>query len=272
MDEDTPYFTQEDGLYIPSRFCRGYWSPDTLNGRIVCGLIGYAMDEAFGAPDLVPVRFTVDMLRLIPSAPLRIETEIVRSGRRAMFTRAQLWSGDAVLAQASAIFVRASANPKGATFQTPNWDVPPPQTLTSRPNPQFLDLRPIPAQPGTTMQDADAAQAASRSHPEGRRYWISDPRRVVGSQDNSAFARLAALADFASPLANGSAVGIEFINTDVTLYLHRMPVGEWFGFEFMKHNALDGIAIGECWLYDEVGPLGTSSVAAIANSPRRAGA
>jgi len=30
------------------------------------------------------------------------------------------------------------------------------------------------------------------------------------------------------------------------------------------HHASDGIAIGECWLYDENGPIGTSTVAALA--------
>ena len=32
----------------------------------------------------------------------------------------------------------------------------------------------------------------------------------------------------------------------------------------VNHHASDGIAIGECWLYDEKGPIGTSTVAALA--------
>ncbi|MBW8856352.1 MAG: thioesterase family protein, partial [Bradyrhizobium sp.] len=32
----------------------------------------------------------------------------------------------------------------------------------------------------------------------------------------------------------------------------------------VNHHATDGIAIGECWLYDEQGPIGTSTVAALA--------
>lgn len=266
MDDDTPYFTELDGHYVPTRYCRGYWSPGTLNGRIVCGLLGHVLDKTFGAPDLVPVRFTVDMFRLVPAAPLRVDTEIVRSGRRAIFANAKLWSGDAMLAQASAVLVRASANPEMATFQTPNWDVPPPEELVPRPNPQFLDMRIIPRDRRLLTE---TASGDSRLHPEGRCYWIQDPRNLIAGEANGAFTRVAMLADFASPLANGSAVGLDFINTDITLYLHRMPAGAWFGFEFHKHNAGQGIAIGECWLYDEVGPLGTINAAAIANSPRR---
>jgi len=46
--------------------------------------------------------------------------------------------------------------------------------------------------------------------------------------------------------------------------LHRLPVTRWIGFEVMNHHATDGVAVGECWLYDEHGPIGTSTVAALA--------
>jgi len=41
-------------------------------------------------------------------------------------------------------------------------------------------------------------------------------------------------------------------------------VTPWVGFDVVNHHATDGIAIGECWLYDEKGPIGTSTVAALA--------
>ena len=58
--------------------------------------------------------------------------------------------------------------------------------------------------------------------------------------------------------------GLEFINSDVTVYLHREPKDEWIGFEVVNHHATDGVAIGECFLYDQQGPIGTSTVAALA--------
>ena len=76
--------------------------------------------------------------------------------------------------------------------------------------------------------------------------------------------RVALAADFASPFANAGEQGLGYINSDVTLYLHRLPVKEWIGFEVVNHHATDGIAIGECWLYDQQGAIGTSTVAALA--------
>ena len=62
--------------------------------------------------------------------------------------------------------------------------------------------------------------------------------------------------------------GLGYINSDVTLYLHRLPVTRWIGFDVVNHHASDGIAIGECWLYDEKGPIGTSTVAALRSASR----
>ena len=78
------------------------------------------------------------------------------------------------------------------------------------------------------------------------------------------FVHVATGADFASPFANAGDQGLGYINSDVTLYLHRLPVTRWVGFEVVNHHATDGVAIGECWLYDEQGPIGTSTVAALA--------
>ena len=71
-------------------------------------------------------------------------------------------------------------------------------------------------------------------------------------------------ADFASPFANAGDKGLGYINSDVTIYLHRLPVTNWIGFDVVNHQASDGVAIGECWLYDEEGPIGTATVAALA--------
>jgi hypothetical protein len=49
------------------------------------------------------------------------------------------------------------------------------------------------------------------------------------------------------------------------LYLHRLPMKQWIGFEVVnRRHATDGVAIGECFLYDQQGPIGTSTVAALA--------
>lgn len=76
--------------------------------------------------------------------------------------------------------------------------------------------------------------------------------------------RVALAADFTSPFANSGDAGLSFINTDITLYLHKLPATEWIGFEVVNHGSTQGVAIAECYLYDEEGPIGSSSVTALA--------
>ena len=93
---------------------------------------------------------------------------------------------------------------------------------------------------------------------------MSEVRELVDGVRIPPFVHVATGADFASPFANAGDQGLGYINSDVTLYLHRLPVTRWVGFDVVNHHATDGIAIGECWLYDEKGPIGTSTVAALA--------
>jgi len=48
------------------------------------------------------------------------------------------------------------------------------------------------------------------------------------------------------------------------VYLHRLPESEWVGFRSVNHQATDGVAVGECWLYDAAGSIGFASCAALA--------
>jgi hypothetical protein len=97
-----------------------------------------------------------------------------------------------------------------------------------------------------------------------RRLWMAEVRELIGGEPWTPFARVAVGCDFASPFSNAGDQGLAYINSDVTLYLHRLPVTEWVGYEVVNHGAADGVAIGECFLHDERGPIGSATVAALA--------
>jgi len=84
----------------------------------------------------------------------------------------------------------------------------------------------------------------------------------------SPFQRVALACDFTSPLANSGPNGLAYINVDITLYLHRLPVTEWVGFDVTDHGSAEGVCVGECRLYDEQGPIGQSLVAGLAQRRR----
>jgi len=94
--------------------------------------------------------------------------------------------------------------------------------------------------------------------------WIRDEVPLVAGEQSPPFVRLATIADAVNPLANSGTRGLRYINTDLTLYLDRDPVGSWFGFEVTSHLADAGIAVGQCHLHDLAGPLGTVATASLA--------
>src|SRR5262249_60810528 len=64
-----------------------------------------------------------------------------------------------------------------------------------------------------------------------RRLWMSEVRPLVEAAPLTPFVRGALAADFANPFRNAGDQGLGLLNTDVTLYLHRLPTTEWIGFE-----------------------------------------
>jgi acyl-CoA thioesterase len=285
MSKPLPFFVREGDSYVPTDASLGYWGPGTLTGRVIGGLLGFELERVFGEVDLVPARFTVDLLRLAPCAPVRIATRTLRWGGRLKMVDAEFICDGELIARASCQFLRVSENPANPTWQSPNWNAPPPLTLSPNGRSRHWEVRPIGPEhqrtPRTWATSSEAAAVGAGPQAAGnppvlgplapigaRQAWVRETRELVGGVANTPFTRLAAAADFASPLANSSESGIDFVNSDFTLYIHRLPTSEWIGFELVGHQSRRGVAIGECWIYDEEGPIGSVNTAAIAQRQR----
>ncbi len=250
-----PFFVLDGDQYLPQASGRGPWNPNSLHGRVVIGVMGHALETAFGDPDFMPARLTVDMYRLPGFEPMEIKTRLIREGGRIRMAEAELFSGGVSSAKASCQFLRKTEDPPGKVWTPPGWDVPLPQDIP-------------PPDPGTTPMGrmwATRNIAGGFGVQGSRRMWMSEVRELVAGQALTPFQRVAVASDFCSPFANASYdQGLGYINTDVTVYISRLPVGEWIGFESVNHTSAQGVAIGTCWLHDIDGPIGTASCAALA--------
>jgi hypothetical protein len=250
-----PFFTRDGEAFLPTEIANGPWDPKSLHGRAIIGLLGLVIEQRHGGADFVPARLTVDMFRLPDIlTPIEIATRVIREGLRIRVIEADFMSGGVSMARASCQLLRRTGNPAGTVWETPTWDAPAPAQI------------PAPTDPRAGMHGKWATRpiVGAMGTIGPRRLWMSEVRDLVDGTPLTPFARVAVAADFASPFANAGDQGLCFINSDVTLYLHRLPVTEWIGFEVVNHHATNGIAIGECWLYDEQGAIGTSTVAALA--------
>ena len=245
-----PFFTRERDAYIPTDAARGPWDPKSLHGRVIIGLLAFAIEQRHGTEGFVPARLTVDMFRLPSLAPIEVKSRIIRDGLRIKVVEAEFFSGTTLMARASCQLLRRTENAPGNVWSPANWDAPPPDSIPAPTDPRLgmngkWTTRPIIGHMGSLGP---------------RRLWMSEVRELVQGVPMSPFVHVATGADFASPFANAGDQGLGYINSDVTLYLHRLPVTRWIGFDVVNHHASEGVAIGECWLYDEKGPIGTATV------------
>jgi hypothetical protein len=249
-----PFYTRDRDAFVPTQIANGPWDPTSLHGRVIIGLLAFEIEQRHGGEDFVPARLTVDMFRLPKLVPIEIKTSVVREGLRIKVIEAEFFSGGVAMARASCQLLRRTENPPGKVWEPPNWDVPRPADI-----PQPTDPRLGMHGKWTTRPILGAMGSLG-----ARRLWMSEVRELVEGTPLTPFVRVALAADFASPFANAGDQGLGFINSDVTLYLYRPPATPWIGFDVVNHHSRDGIAIGECWLYDEEGAIGTSTVAALA--------
>ncbi|HEY5107419.1 MAG TPA: acyl-CoA thioesterase domain-containing protein [Caulobacteraceae bacterium] len=256
--ESQPFFTREGERFAPTSASRGPWDEKSLHGRVIVGLLAGEIEARHGGPGYMPARLTVDMYRLPDLSPITVTTRLVRDGYRIKVIEAELISAGASMARGSCQLLRRTANPPGKVWSPPPWNAPAPGDT------------PAPAEGRSAMGGMWAMRpiAGAMGAHGPRRTWMAEVRPMVEGAALTPFVRAALAADFASPFANAGDAGLGYINSDVTLYLHRVPVGEWIGFEVVNHQATDGVAIGECWLYDEAGAIGSASVAALAQTRR----
>jgi hypothetical protein len=253
--KNQPFFRREGDSFLADPIANGPWDPSSLHGRVIIGLLAFAIEQQHGGAEFVPARLTVDMFRLPKlTAPIEVTTKAVREGLRIRLIEADFLSGGVAMARASCQLLRKGENPPGNIWSPPNWDVPAPKDIPPPTDPRLgmhgkWATRPIVGHMGSLGP---------------RRLWMSEARELVEGAPLTPFVRVAVAADFASPFANAGDRGLSLINSDVTLYLHRLPATEWIGLEVVNHHATDGVAIGECWLHDEKGAIGTSTVAALA--------
>jgi hypothetical protein len=94
--------------------------------------------------------------------------------------------------------------------------------------------------------------------------WLRQRVPLVEGEDPSPLQRLMVVADS----ANGVAAPLDlrawlFVNTELTVHLHRAPVGEWMGMQAHTVVGPSGLGTVSALLHDERGHTGRSGQALI---------
>ena len=251
-----PFFRRKGEDFVPNDICRGPWDRESLHGRVVAGLMAFDIERRRIEPGFHPARLTVDLYRMPPFAPVQVRSDVVRDGRRIRIVDAEFTSGGVSIGRASCVLLRHGENPGGRVWSPVPWEAPAPESLPVMDwteNEPMWDSRVIDHGFGAVAQ---------------KNTWLRENRALVEGEPLTPFLRAAVAADFTNPFANSGDQGLQFVNADITLYLHRLPAGEWLGFQTVAHHASEGVAVGECVMYDVSGPIGRSTVCGVANVRR----
>ena len=254
-----PLFVLENGKYLPTDWARGPWNPGLLHGGPPAALLAHALETEHGDPALWTTRITIDLLRPVRLAPLKVRTQLVREGRRIKLIDAFLQDGDTVVARASGLMLKrnsdAAERPASAThLLMPSWEGLAANVVGEVGDPRLFhrgtEFRPVPqTQPGQAFA-----------------VWIRLPYLLLPDQPLSRLAYTAATSDYvnaAGTMAHPTRRG--FINADITLNLHRVPEGEWLCMESVGRPDHAGIATSNVNLHDAAGLLGSASCSCLAN-------
>lgn len=236
-------------VFRPTDACRGPWSTDACHAGPPTGLLARAAERL--VPQQRLIRLTVDLVRPIPHEGFTIRAEATRTGRTVSTTSLAIVDlGGTTVVTATAMHLAG-----GGAFALPTVRTDPPSFAEARPGrfplrspahdlPMFTSAVDVRYPPG---DDAD---------PGPTRMWMRT-LPLLSDEEPSGFQRICPLADCGNGVSrNGEATEFGFVNTDLTILLHRDPVGEWFAIDAVSRWESSGHGMSDSLLFDEQGAVG----------------
>jgi len=232
---------------------RGPWDERMMHGGAPAALLAHAIEQTEPGRELAVTRLTIDFLGGVPIGPVEIEASVIKPGRRFQVVEAALDAGGRQGCLARAVRLQhadmpdAAATPPGADKA-----MSPPHTGTTLP-PFLVDeharFYPDATEIRHVCGDLGSGHLAA---------WIRLRGDLLPGCAPSPLVRACAAADFANGLS--WILPIEdwlFINTDLTVHLHRVPEGEWIGVDARTVSGASGSGLASGVLHDRQGPFGT---------------
>lgn len=255
------FFTPDGDAFVPSPMARGPWG-QTISGNYAGGLLGHVIERDAGDPDFQPTRLTVDLFRPAALAAVRVETSVVRQGRRLKLVDALMTQGDTTVARATALFLRRGEQPADEIWTSPVTMPPLPPT----PDPIPRELSTLVWTYGRDGREPGPGEGLMNWQYSGPKHlWVRDFRPLVDGVELTPFTRAAMAGDMVSSLTHFGPSGLQWINADYTLSLSRLPKGAYLGLAALTHFSDAGVATGTATIVDEYGPIGSGVANALAN-------
>lgn len=247
-------FYEPDGpeRMLPTELTRGPWQADAQHAGPPAALLGGALERALTdvSPGMV-TRVTCEILRPVGMVPLTVSAEVIRPGRRVAMAEGVLSDDDGPVLLARAWKIRtedvelpAGAGPTGEPLPGPD---------AGHEEPFFATSHGL-----TGWQDSLEFRFLSGSwrEPGPATVWARATAPIVAGQTITPLQRVLLAADG----ANGVSSSVPpkewlFINTELTVHVHREPVGEWVAIDAASILEPLGVGLATSVLHDQTGPV-----------------
>ena len=242
---------------------RGPWDRDHQHAGPPAALLARAIERASGIERGQTARISFDILGPVPIAPLAIDAQLLRPGRRVEQVEAVLRradpGGDGVLMRATAWRMRSEA---GAIETAP--EPPPAPPDTGEPG-RFEFLREeVAYYRALDWRFVDGVF----EEPGPATVWTRLLVPLVAAEEPTPLERLLVMADAASGVS--AALPWDswlFVNVDLGVHLERPPAGDWMAMAARTEIGPSGMGLCTSRLYDDQGFVGVSTQSLLV-SPR----
>lgn len=256
---DAFYLPSGGNRFRPTEHTRGPWSPDAQHFGPPSALLVRAMEKLEGEHAATLARITVEILGPAPLTELTVSARVHRPGRSLELLGAELDDGNRTVARASAWRIATSdstAVASGAATDTA-------AVTPLRPVEQASPAR-WPGSWGGGFLDAMEWRAAAGSPDTAgpAAVWARQRVAVIDGEEPSPTQRLMTVADCGNGVSNRlDPSEWWFINSDLTVHLHRQPDGEWIGLDAETAIGPQGVGTATSRVHDQHGHLGNGAQA-----------
>lgn len=247
---DAFYIDEGDNRFTPTEWTIGPWGPDAQHGGPPAALLGRAIEHCDPRPDFQVARVVFDILRPVPISRLQVEARVVRPGKRVELVEASISADGKEVMRASAWRIRTAEIPLDHDYAV--GEAPPGPD-------EGVDMDSFDPTGNSTYLTAMEWRfvAGSFLEPGPATCWLRAAYPLVLGEDISALGRVLIAADSASGISNTlDWRDWLFVNPDLSVYIHRLPVGEWVCLDAVTNPERHGVGMTSSVIHDERGPIG----------------
>jgi len=240
-----------DGRWQATEHTSGPWDPRFQHGGPPSALLARAIERCAPREDMMVARLTVEILGAIPVGELDVAARLVRDGRSVQLVEATMAYGGRDVARASAWRVR----------RTDGVTVPSRHRMPAPLPGQDAEWVPSESWECGYLTAVEWRLVAGRFDALGPgTAWSRLRYPIMPDEQPTGLQRVMAVADS----GNGLSSELDFaqwlfINPELTVHLHREPVGDWVCLDAETTVTDGGVGLATSVLSDQEGPVGVGS-------------